>query len=124
MLRVPSHNNVVALVGMCPSPLALLVIILNKIQIRSYSSSSSPVRQVEYAAQGALDAILYDATAPRRFDVREQRSIALDVARGVAHLHAHKIVHRDLAARNIVRLNFATPSVGVLWGFFRVACVE
>ena len=56
---------------------------------------------VEFAEQGALDSMLY-GNPPRRFNVHEQRSLALGIARGVAFLHQHKIVHRDLAARNIV----------------------
>ena len=84
MLKIPSHNNVVSLIGMCLSPLALLV---------------------EFAEQGALDSMLY-GKPPRRFDAAEQRSLALGIARGVAFLHEHKIVHRDLAARNIVNICF------------------
>lgn len=83
MLKIPSHINVVSLIGMCISPVALLV---------------------EFAEQGALDAMLYDEDRPRRFNVDEQRSIALGIARGLAFLHHHKIVHRDIAARNIVNV--------------------
>ena len=85
MLKIPAHNNVVSLLGVCLAPLALVV---------------------EFAEQGALDAMIYDAAAPRRFDAPEQRALALGIARGVAFLHTHKIVHRDLAARNIVNSLF------------------
>jgi serine/threonine protein kinase len=66
-----------------------------------FANSETIALVVEYCSKGALSDLLY---GEQRIDMtrEQQASIALDVARGVAHLHAERVVHRDLAARNIL----------------------
>lgn len=77
------HPNVVAFFGVARVPLALVF---------------------EFIALGSLEAALYgdDAGKLIAFTREQQAAIECDIARGVAHLHAERIVHRDLAARNVL----------------------
>lgn len=74
------HANVVTFYGYVDEPLAVVL---------------------AFCAGGSLDAALYGET-PRDFDDARVLAIMLDVAKGVAHLHAEGIIHRDLAARNVL----------------------
>ncbi len=56
---------------------------------------------MEFCAHGALVDALYGDKAREMTDAQLLR-IARGAARGLAHLHAHKIVHRDIAARNVL----------------------
>ncbi len=51
---------------------------------------------------GDLRSALAEDHAGRLGWYRQGRGIALDVARGVASLHSHKITHRDLKSPNIL----------------------
>ena len=53
------------------------------------------------------------------------RRIALDVARGLAYLHAHRIVHMDVKSLNVLLAKDYTAKVSVVWGVHasaRVGC--
>jgi serine/threonine protein kinase len=43
----------------------------------------------------------------------EKLEIVKGIARGMLHLHNHKIVHRDLAARNILLSEIRVPKISV-----------
>jgi serine/threonine protein kinase len=88
-VRVCVHAYSVALL-MEYAPLALDRLLFGDADSTSGSAPESPHTPVSPAT-------------PRRLSAREQRHLALGIARGVAHLHANNVVHRDLAARNIVR---------------------
>jgi len=54
---------------------------------------------MEYMGGGSLDMLLYSSTPITLLEVLQ---ILLDVAMGMAHIHAENILHRDLAARNVL----------------------
>jgi len=81
MARVPSHTNIVNLVGVVTSGTPLLLLIT-------------------FCEHGALSSCLKNKTSiPTQ---KSKLSICLDVARGMDHLATSSIVHRDLAARNVL----------------------
>jgi len=57
---------------------------------------------IEFCKHGSLDAMLYQGVQQREFEMRELRTIVLNISNGVRHLHRHGVIHRDLAARNIL----------------------
>ena len=58
---------------------------------------------LELCTHGSLVTALYGASDQvLDWTPASQASMALDVARGLAHLHAHNVVHRDLAVRNLL----------------------
>ena len=83
MLKIAPHSNVACLYGLVPAPPALVL---------------------EFCDGGSLDQALglEDPAHGRVFSDAECRHLALGVARGMAHLHAARIVHRDLASRNVL----------------------
>ena len=83
MLRIAPHENVCRLFGAVLTPLALVV---------------------ELCDGGSLDQVLglESESGGRVFSADECEALALGMARGIAHLHACKIVHRDIAARNVL----------------------
>jgi serine/threonine protein kinase len=104
MQSLTSHKNVVDFYGIGKN----IVVSQRSFRLNSYrccivqfANSENVALVVEYCSKGALSDLLY---GKRRIDITQQQqvSIALDVARGVAHLHSEAIVHRDLAARNIL----------------------
>ena len=54
----------------------------------------------EFAKHGALDAYL--KAAYQELSPAARANMCLDAARGVLHLHRHRLVHRDIAARNFL----------------------
>uniref|UniRef100_A0A5K3G018 dual-specificity kinase n=1 Tax=Mesocestoides corti TaxID=53468 RepID=A0A5K3G018_MESCO len=58
----------------------------------------------EYANGGSLADLLTAASAPLPWTCRV--SLALDIIRGLGHLHEHRLIHRDLSSQNIlIRVN-------------------
>jgi hypothetical protein len=93
MLKIAAHANVACLYGLVLAPPALVL---------------------EFCDGGSLDQALglEDPAHRRVFGDAECRHLALGVARGMAHLHAARIVHRDLASRNVLlRLSPLTAKV-------------
>jgi hypothetical protein len=83
MQSLPWHQNVVqcrgAIVDAAGAPTAIVV---------------------EFCSAGSLLSVI-DSVLWEQWKATKTR-IVLGIARGVEHLHAHKIIHRDLAARNIL----------------------
>jgi hypothetical protein len=94
MMKVPPHPNVNRLFGIVMQPLSLVV---------------------EFCNGGSLDRLLgIDDGFEGRGTVLSMpqcTELALQIARGVAHLHSARLVHRDLAARNILIERPLTPKV-------------
>jgi serine/threonine protein kinase len=93
MLKIAPHANAACLFGLVLAPPALVL---------------------EFCDGGSLDQALglEDPAHRRVFGDAECRHVALGVARGMAHLHAARIVHRDLASRNVLlRLSPLTAKV-------------
>jgi serine/threonine protein kinase len=89
MLMIPSHPNIVALLGIVmQTPLGIVT---------------------EFLGGGSLDAKLYREKFV--FSHAEQRRLAGEIACGVAFLHENNIVHRDLATRNILLTERLVPKV-------------
>ena len=80
---LPPHPNLAQFFGVVLKPFALVF---------------------ELVPLGSLEDALYGADASRHVDfaAAERCSLELDVACGLAHLHAFQIVHRDCAARNVL----------------------
>lgn len=83
MLKISPHPNVTRLYGLVLKPTSLVV---------------------ELCDGGSLDKLLgIDGSAPPLLlPMPDCVQLALQIARGVAHLHRARIVHRDLASRNIL----------------------
>jgi len=83
MTAVPPHRNVLELVGMLPFG--------DKGKTICFLTS--------YCEMGSLDKLhkKVDMVSPSGF-----KKVALDVARGLAHLHRIHLLHRDLACRNLL----------------------
>jgi serine/threonine protein kinase len=94
MMKVPPHPNVNRLFGIVMQPLSLVV---------------------EFCNGGSLDRLLgIDGGGEGGGTVLSMpqcTELALQIARGVAHLHSARLVHRDLAARNILIERPLTPKV-------------
>ncbi|VDD78077.1 unnamed protein product [Mesocestoides corti] len=59
---------------------------------------------LQYANGGSLADLLTAASAPLPWTCRV--SLALDIIRGLGHLHEHRLIHRDLSSQNIlIRVN-------------------
>jgi serine/threonine protein kinase len=80
LAKLPPHPNVVLFYGILESPLSIVL---------------------EFCAGGALDELLY-GKRKRDFPSEQLVAIGRDVALGLAHLHAERVVHRDVAARNVL----------------------
>lgn len=93
---LPAHPNVIGLLGCCTRVEPIMII-------------------VEYCAYGDLQGFLrnsrgisesyYRATfhpTGKRMTAKMLLTFALQIAKGMSHLAAYKIIHRDLAARNIL----------------------
>lgn len=81
MSQVSSHPNLVPLLGVVTS------------------TPGEPLVVVKFCANGDLRSYLQ---AQKSLDARFKLQVALEIARGMAHLVVHRLVHRDLAARNVL----------------------
>jgi len=82
MSTIPTHANVVRLIGFCAKPPAILSEFVNGGSLHAYLQSP----KVNISLLGGC-------------------RILRDIANGLAHLHENKIIHRDMAARNILLKN-------------------
>lgn len=84
MASIPRHDNVISLIGVATIGTPLMLVQL-------------------YCEHGSLLEFLR-GRASKHTPVAATRKLpmALDIAKGVAHLHQNHIVHRDLAARNVL----------------------
>jgi serine/threonine protein kinase len=89
MASVPSHKNVVQLVGICTNDPEHFHIV------------------TEFCDGGSLRERLEADRKAKTLEVPTQLRWALECAEGVLHLHHSSIVHRDLAARNLLLHNGA-----------------
>lgn len=89
---LPKHDNVINLIGLCENFHCIT---------EDGKEISAPISFVSrYYPHGSIA----DYFADKKHEGHARKYLlpwALDIARGLAHLHAFKCVHRDLAARNI-----------------------
>uniref|UniRef100_A0A7S1YGR3 Non-specific protein-tyrosine kinase n=1 Tax=Sexangularia sp. CB-2014 TaxID=1486929 RepID=A0A7S1YGR3_9EUKA len=82
LTKLPPHENVVTFYGVCDSPPAIVL---------------------QFCDGGSLLSRLYGKQdGVKSLAELERQSIALDIARGLEHLHRARVVHRDVAARNVL----------------------
>jgi len=74
------HINLVTFMGIVEEPLSIVL---------------------QYCEQGSLLDALYGSRV-RALSASAAAKICKGIARGVAHLHAERVIHRDLAARNVL----------------------
>eukprot|EP01125_Pyxidicula_operculata_P014413 TRINITY_DN4795_c0_g1_i5.p1 TRINITY_DN4795_c0_g1~~TRINITY_DN4795_c0_g1_i5.p1 ORF type:complete len:537 (-),score=76.51 TRINITY_DN4795_c0_g1_i5:14-1624(-) len=79
MMQILRHPNVVLLMGACINPLNQIVIV------------------TEFCAKGNLKDVL-----PEVKSLLTRLKFGLDIAQGLAWLHAHHIIHRDLKLANLL----------------------
>jgi hypothetical protein len=77
MQQLPTHRNVIRLIGVCTEPMCIIT---------------------EYCEGGSLDRWV------RKHEpgLKQVLVMSIDVAHGLQHLHQYNIIHRDLAARNLL----------------------
>lgn len=100
--EIGKHPNIVSLIGACTSDRPLLII-------------------TEYVSGGTLLDLLRNSRCSNTAYVNTEVDIALeqhislklalDVARGMAHISNHRFVHRDLAARNVLVTDDMTAKI-------------
>ncbi|KDO32331.1 TKL/DRK protein kinase [Saprolegnia parasitica CBS 223.65] len=82
MLRQLKHPNIVLFIGACINPKLMIL--------------------TEYCSRKSLYSVIHNkamfATIPWKFKVR----MVLDAARGIAYLHANRIIHRDIKSHNLL----------------------
>ena len=81
MAQVPSHENLVSIIGVVTSGEPMLLL-------------------VSYCAQGSLEDYL--VTHEGQVSVSTKLRMGAEIACGMGHLAEHHFVHRDLAARNVL----------------------
>ena len=78
---LPSHPNIIEMFGLCSDKYVTFIV-------------------MELAVNGSLFGYLHaEKKAP---SVNQSLAWALDVARGMKHLHDHDIIHRDLKSANVL----------------------
>jgi len=84
MKQVPNHLNIVCLIGFTIPPGPIYIV-------------------SEFCSQGSLESLIYGTS---QLSVAVKNSWALDIAKGMHHLHTSipgiQLIHRDLAARNVL----------------------
>jgi serine/threonine protein kinase len=83
MAHIPAHENCLRILGACVEKGHLAVI-------------------TEHCALGDVRDLIKKPRAPIRWTWDDVLHIAIDTAKGMRHLHAHKVVHRDLKSRNLL----------------------
>ena len=72
----------------------------NIVQLFGFARSPVPTLVMERCAGGDLDTFLRNR-APSSVAWPLRLAVALDVARGIAFMHAHSVLHRDLRSPNV-----------------------
>jgi len=90
MINIPPHPNIVQVLGVS-------------------TDGPHPVIMLEYCAGGSLDKYLFGNDV--QLTEKELIAIVAGIAKGMLHLHKHKIIHRDLAARNILLTEAKQPKI-------------
>lgn len=93
MQHVPSHPNMLHFIGVCEQ---------FKFTDETGNTITRPFSFVtEYMRGGSIEDF-FGRAENKGLSSRLLLPWAIDIARGIAHLHANKLVHRDLAARNVL----------------------
>ncbi|XP_067025155.1 angiopoietin-1 receptor-like [Acropora muricata] len=95
MSNIGSHPNLVNLLGACTKDGNLLVV-LEIAENGSLIEFLKKIRSKNENYEGEGAALSGGLSTDMKL------SIALDVAKGMAHLASHRCIHRDLAARNVL----------------------
>ncbi|XP_015775536.1 PREDICTED: angiopoietin-1 receptor-like isoform X4 [Acropora digitifera] len=95
MSNIGSHPNLVNLLGACTKDGNLLVV-LEIAENGSLIEFLKKIRSKNENYEGEGAAVSGGLSTDMKL------SIALDVAKGMAHLASHRCIHRDLAARNVL----------------------
>jgi len=71
---------------------------------KAFEDKASPVLCMEYCPGGSLHEAVHGR--PRAYvpSALQRLKLALDIARGMAHLHSHSVLHRDLKPSNVLLL--------------------
>ena len=109
--KLPPHRNVIKLLGVCHN--------FNYLDEMKKEFIDSQVCFVTpFMAHGSIeDYFSKPENQGKGMSMKYLVKWALDIARGLAHLHQHKVVHRDIAARNILideDMNAVIADLGLL----------
>lgn len=102
---LPKHDNVISIIGLCPD---FDCVDANGAVLKPPISFVS-----RYFAHGSI-VDYFSKPENRGKSSAHMLPWAFDIARGLDHLHEHKIVHRDLAARNVFIADDMSAVVGDL----------
>lgn len=99
--KLPPHKNIVAYLGCCTKqdPVYILMEYVKGGNLQSYLRKCRPSQQATTSEE---------ITPPSAKDLK---LIALQIARGMSHIHTCGIIHRDLSARNILITNDLTCKI-------------
>ncbi|XP_038065908.1 nephrin-like [Patiria miniata] len=96
MKKLPSHSNVVKLLGFCidRDPIYIIMEYMSKGQLKELLTSSR--------GKGKLQVYSNLHGRSKSLTSKDLIKFATDVADGMAFLASHQCIHRDLAARNVL----------------------
>lgn len=92
LIRSGKHENVIQLIGTCESIDTVCIVL-------------------EYAETNLKDFLLGYRNLFSSISENQLLNIALNAAKGMAHLESKKIIHSHLCARNILLVNGFTPKI-------------